>query len=314
MMEQRYRHMMEQVNMDKEFEANLLERIREGQPKRRPRPLRTALIAACVCLALVGTAVAAQVVGGISISDFFAGLTQKEAFQKVFPELEEDDLDVLYDLNGKYSGYVVGRSGVGASLEDISDEALALLEKTPGSMVSLTFDSWDEAEAFLGLEIQNNEVLDEMYVSPVSPYTPCSVMYGGRDEVSHILLGGSYIRSVVEGNGEGAGRIGKVHTVRVNIDVEIYKEGQDQSDFLVAHMDGTTFTEETYVSPAGVEMTIVHSMFPETEEGGPYTAHEAYFYVGGAQYRVRAMDQEDPEFGWTALKEVLDAFAFGDLT
>lgn len=60
MMEKKYQHMMEQVNMDECFASGLLERIREGRPKRRPRPLRTALIAACVCLALVGTAVAAS--------------------------------------------------------------------------------------------------------------------------------------------------------------------------------------------------------------------------------------------------------------
>ena len=60
MMEKKYQHMMEQVNMDEGFASGLLERIREGRPKRRPRPLRTALIAACVCLALVGTAVAAS--------------------------------------------------------------------------------------------------------------------------------------------------------------------------------------------------------------------------------------------------------------
>ena len=69
MMEQRYRHMMDQVNMDKDFEAGLLERIQEGRPRRRPRPLRTALIAACVCVAVVGTAVAARTLLGVEVAE-----------------------------------------------------------------------------------------------------------------------------------------------------------------------------------------------------------------------------------------------------
>ena len=58
MMEKKYQHMMEQVNMDEGFASGLLEQIQAERPQKRPQPLRTALIAACVCLALVGTAVA----------------------------------------------------------------------------------------------------------------------------------------------------------------------------------------------------------------------------------------------------------------
>ncbi len=281
MMEQRYRHMMEQVNMDEEFEADLLERIREGRPKRRPRPLRTALIAACVCLALVGTAVAAQVTGAIPISGFFTWLSHVD-----------DDAAV---------GYQVERSGVGASLDDLSDEALAMLEADPNSYVSLSFTSWDEAETFLGLDIYANPMLERAELHR------CSVDYSGGDaDGIYILADTFYICHLQEGQNS--------HDVSIEVEVEIYQEGMEQHGYRFQYVDGTTFTEETYVSPSGLEMTIVHSTFADPQRGGPYTAHEAYFYVGGAQYRVRAMDQKDPEYGWTALKEVLDAFEFGDLT
>ena len=281
MMEQRYRHMMEQVNMDKDFEADLLERIQEGRPKRRPRPLRTALIAACVCLALVGTAVAAQVTGAIPISGFFTWWSQA-------------DDEVV-------SGYQVERSGVGASLENLSDEALAMLEADPNSYVSLSFSSWDEAEAFLGLDIYANPMLERAELHR------CSVDYSGGDaDGIYILADTFYICHLQEGQNS--------HDVSIGVEVEIYQEGVWQRDYTFQYAEGTDFTEEIHVTPSGLEMTVVHSTFTDPQRGGPYTAHEAYFYVGGAQYRVRAMDQEDPEYGWTALKEVLDAFEFSDLT
>lgn len=99
MMEQRYRHMMEQVNMDKDFEADLLERIREGRPKRRPRPLRTALIAACVCLVLVGTAVAASDV----IQQYFH--TQVlDSYDDIVPGESENDGSSYIAISGPASG------------------------------------------------------------------------------------------------------------------------------------------------------------------------------------------------------------------
>ena len=99
MMEQRYRHMMEQVNMDEDFEAGLLERIREGRPKRRPRPLRTALIAACVCLALVGTAVAASDI----IQQYFH--TQVvDSYDDIVSEESENDGSSSIAISGPGSG------------------------------------------------------------------------------------------------------------------------------------------------------------------------------------------------------------------
>ena len=99
MMEQRYRHMMEQVNMDKDFEADLLERIREGRPKRRPRPLRTALITACVCLVLVGTAVAASDV----IQQYFH--TQVlDSYDDIVPGESENDGSSYIAISGPASG------------------------------------------------------------------------------------------------------------------------------------------------------------------------------------------------------------------
>ena len=308
MMEQRYRHMMEQVNMDEDFEAGLLERIQEGRPKRRPRPLRTALIAACVCVAVVGTAVAAEVVGGIPISNFFTGLTHDEAIQQAIPDYQGNDTDET-----TRSGYVVGRSGVGASLENISDEAVALLEESPDRYVKLTFASWDEAEDFLGLEIHNNEVLSQMNTEFHYTITPCSVRYGygygGDDGVSFIQLSALYSQDVDVGDDWP-------REVTISVGADLFEHGEEQINYVSTFPDGTIFTEETYVSPAGVEMNIVHAAPPDTQGNVSVVYHFAYFYVGGVQYSIYAMAPApvDPEVAWSMLQEVLDAFEFGDLT
>ena len=87
MMEKKYQHMMEQVNMDEGFASGLLEQIQAERPQKRPQPLRTALIAACVCLALVGTAVAAN---SDVVRQYFGTI--------LLANEEEYDKDVLKEL------------------------------------------------------------------------------------------------------------------------------------------------------------------------------------------------------------------------
>lgn len=60
-MKERYRHMMERVTLDDEKKKEIMNEMYEKKPARRvARPLRTALIAACACVLLMGTALAAS--------------------------------------------------------------------------------------------------------------------------------------------------------------------------------------------------------------------------------------------------------------
>ena len=99
MMEKKYQHMMEQVNMDEGFASGLLEQIQAERPQKRPRPLRTALIAACVCLALVGTAVAASDI----IQQYFH--TQVvDSYDDIVSEESENDGSSSIAISGPGSG------------------------------------------------------------------------------------------------------------------------------------------------------------------------------------------------------------------
>ncbi len=139
MMEQKYRHMMEQVNMDEDFASGLLERIQEGQPKRRHRPLRTALIAACVCLALTGTAVAVS-------SGVLVRFIQGDEGLGSFADVADHEVDGYYEVTTDYR----------FSLDVFSEELLAAASQGNGDLV---FDSWEAAEEFVGFNVLDNAVL-----------------------------------------------------------------------------------------------------------------------------------------------------------
>ena len=60
-MRERYRHMMEHVTLDEEKREEIRGKMLEQRPARQSvRPLRAAMVAACVCLLLAGTVLAAS--------------------------------------------------------------------------------------------------------------------------------------------------------------------------------------------------------------------------------------------------------------
>lgn len=110
----------------------LVEEVELLKPRRRTPRFRAAVLAACVCLALVGTAFAAN-------PEAVAALVQRLTVH-IFPQAEEPGYDVASRTMTKYP------------LSAFSDELLAASEARlgPGAPVQLTFDTFDEVRAFLG--------------------------------------------------------------------------------------------------------------------------------------------------------------------
>lgn len=100
--------------------------------RRLPKLARAVLIAACLCLALVGTAFAAD---PEAVADFIGRLTVR---------IVSTDEDTSYTVDGgpmtKYP------------LSAFSPALLAASDgrENPAAPVSLSFDTWDEVKAFLG--------------------------------------------------------------------------------------------------------------------------------------------------------------------
>ena len=114
---------------------DLIEEAGIQSPVKRPIPkaLRTGLIAACLCLALLGTAFAAN----------------PEAVAAFI-----DRLTVTITSNGNETGYTVdGGSMTKYPLSAFSPALLAASEGREAPVVILDFDTWDEVRAFLGENI-----------------------------------------------------------------------------------------------------------------------------------------------------------------
>lgn len=115
---------------------DLVEEADIQAPARRPLPkaVRAGLIAACLCLAFVGTAFAAN----------------PEAVAALI-----DRLSVHLVSTGEFSGYSLEGEMVKYPLSEFSPALSAASEgrEGPATPVSLNFDTWEEVQAFLGEDI-----------------------------------------------------------------------------------------------------------------------------------------------------------------
>ena len=131
-LEQDYRQALDGLRFSDEAKERLMNNLMEQKPAKRRgiRPLRAGLIAAALCLALVGTAMAAN---PEAVDWLIARLTVQV----------EDD------------GYHVGGGQMTMySLDEFSPALNAASEGRDGpSVVQLSFDTWDEVRAFLGKDI-----------------------------------------------------------------------------------------------------------------------------------------------------------------
>lgn len=105
----------------------LIEAMDAGKKGRIPRMLRTGLIAACVCLALVGTAFAAGAAYRLMVQVFHS----------------ED-----------YTGYTLSGDVTAYPLDEFSPALLEASETWEGqTLVQQDFSTWEETQAFLGSSI-----------------------------------------------------------------------------------------------------------------------------------------------------------------
>ena len=277
MMEQRYRHMMDQVNMDKEFEAGLLERIQEGRPRRRPRPLRTALIAACVCLILTGTAVAA----GGGIFDFVGQLlgNSRDAHYDVIPEI------IRYPI------------------ATFSKE-LQLWTQENDSEATKYFDSFQEMEDFSGIELYNNSVLSMTYKENINVLTFEQNEDGLVESIGYTTnyyFDGTILSHTTNESED-------MDTAHITVGAILYTENTEVLPVLTYHQlhedDMIELSRENYLTPSGLPVVIVTGKTNESDLTAEIL-YSAHFVLRGMNYFV-VSSGSDVEL--QTLKTVLDAF------
>ena len=280
-------------------EAMLADLLREKkevssmkQTTRRRIPA-AALVAAALVAVLAGTALAESYFGRLDVmpvgGDFESGYRVTGAYQNVPPEY-------------------------------LSEELLERAARARKGSEELIFGSWSEAEEFIGLEIADNSVLEEMERSAWKLVPKEGEPHEGdltAEDLRRCTVQMSYslglpdliwMRIQYWGGGfeECPGGLFVSAFMRVK-----EAEGGDMPFTLGNTMDSQTKLEE-YVTPSGMKTMIFaggHDV--ECADGDSYwqSSYSAYFTMNGAMFWLRAgFDENSADTVLDGLKRVLDAF------
>lgn len=298
--EREYREALDEVRFSQEAKERMMKNLME-QTERAPvkrhsfRPLRSGLIAAMLCMALLGTAGAAQFFG-----------------MRVDLQSNPDHPGDNYTATGGIAFFPA---------DSFSQEVHDLA--APSGMTGKNFASWAELEEFLGRELPSSTALE---AARPGPYTKVS----GSQKGTHILLKayttdqglasigaeGSYLL-----DGVWIQQSAHIYTDKMEQNYQEYGlEGEKfEGGVIMIYEEGSVMTEETYTTPGGLTAAIV-CVAPPTDSVRAMTEYNAHFSINGIQYRVGAAPYrvgmtvadsaaaEDPVHTLAVLKQVLDSF------
>ena len=267
-------------------EASAPDRRRE----RRWKPVWIA--AACLCLAISGTALAAQLP---AISRMLL---------RVFP-------------GGEESGYTVTGGTAYFPADSLSKEINALAKEHPGEVVGKSFGTWEEMEEFIGWNLQDNPVLE---AAPAGRQTRIDGAMGHY--VARVSADDQGLRTVWFFGGYHLHGEPESHGVSVMVQGALCTERTEGSESLEYeesrfYAEGTELARENYVTPGGLEAELLQIQRPEGKEleiDGKTVAvksgtdYVALFSLNGIRYTVGAECGDNPTLALSTLKEVLDGF------
>lgn len=265
------------LNLMNAIEPDLIEEADLQAPARRrlPKAGRAGLIAACLCLVLLGTAAAAN----------------PEAVAALI-----DRLTVQISSSEASPGYsVTGGPMTKYPLSAFSPALNAASEGRDGPVVSLTFDAWDDVQAFLGRDIPCvwPEGWDTDWFQVILFHTESEVLWGVD------------IYSV---------DISRQAEVYVKVRTELW--ARENASGGLGALDGSSITQlPSYSMPNGAVAELVQVVDPEivhldgTPTGVRPQQCAGYFMRDGILYEVTAYSPVPPQESTEAqLKTVLDSF------
>lgn len=265
------------LNLMNTIEPDLIEEADLQAPAKRrmPKAVRAGLIAACLCLALLGTAFAAN-------PEAVAALIER--------------LTVQISSSETSPGYsVTGGPMTKYPLSAFSPALIAASEGRDGPVVSLTFDAWDDVQAFLGEGI------------------PCVWPEDWNTEWFQVLLFHTET-DVLWGIDIYSVDISRQAEIYVDVRTELWR-GENASSGM-GGLDGSGISQlPSYPMPNGAMAELVQITNPETVylDGTPTGLRPqqcaGYFMRDGILYAVTAFSPVPPQQDVAAqLKTVLDSF------
>ena len=275
---------------------------------------KPAIIAACLCLVLAGTALAVEL-SGVHITGFF------ENEPRITDPSGTEEL---------VSGYTIGRGIRYFSVEDFSQEIIDLNQGF-AEPAAKKFSTWEKMEEFVGLKVMDNPVLAEAhkgglvdvglpdgegtFVVRLDP--GCGHVSDGvtpMTGITNIEMYGSYYLRYNDPDLQPWSGISVTVCAEVVLDTE-----NNVLDEMEIYYDNAAVAQESYVTPNGLPVLIFKAEIPEQEGGSvPSPAvdwYTAYFTLDGVFFRISTVDYKDFNGGSIpaglieqTLKEVLDGF------
>lgn len=247
---------------------------------------RIAVIAACLCLLLAGTALMAEL-SGVRIIEFYSG-----------PASDNEGYDAV-----EKAGYMIEGGVAYFQLNSFSEEIKSLALKYPHGQVAKSFASWDDAETFIGMNLQDNPLLDD-----ADPGIPMEIsnlpMLGARTNIMLQTACDEALSAVyLRGNYDLGG-------VKVELVAEIFTE-QERQYFTEGYTPQTgRFYPEGAVVSQSETYTATNSLEARTllvERSYRDMECIALFELGGVRFTLSTRC-EDAALAQETLFEILDAF------
>lgn len=281
--------------------------------KRRPAPVRALLAAACICALLVVGAVAAEVAG----FDFVRIFGAQEEESACYVILRGDDgAEELEEMNYLYMVYGSGAMK-NIPLRELSP-ALQELQEQYKDMdwhtELLGFDSWAEAEEYIGRELADNAVLDQ------AEYELSNRRTENQSVEGNCIVSASVKYGVLESMDVNAryslpypnAKIGEINNIIMNVEADL-----DIGDELpmcpdVGYIDNGYWAvagQESYLTANGLEAVIIDIKDVQDGEIQSNGCYHAFFFLRGVRFKLEVGywgNRAEPIL--TTLKQVLDAY------
>lgn len=289
---------LDQVKLSQEREETMLadllreEKEAAGMKENKKRKIPAAALAAAVLVAvLAGTALASEYFGKVKI-------------------------ELADNIIGTKDGYWAIGPGGTIPADSFSEEVLALCaDMGPRDSARLPFDSWSEAEEYLGIELADNAVLEDQFVKAYSVQYEKTTPKGRQvKRMAQCLL-------IIDANAQ------RHLPSRITVDTSYYRgncsviqlvnlatdavEG-DYKTGLGSAFDGE-YSFQEYVTPNGLEVTIYSEVTQDRNISR--TSYMAHFVKNGAFFTVQLIPNYWPDDAnvkyydpWDTLIEILDAY------
>ena len=250
--------------------------------KRMPRLARAGLIAAGLCLARVGTAVAANLI---------AGFHRMESFHHQYDPRS---------VSQYYNGYTLWCDFNRVPLDTFSPELLELAQQNPGANIELWATGFSLLKPQTGLDLLAPPALDGLRREQFTAWLSSNP----DGQPSAIDYQQTYV-------GVGA----KNHTLNLTLMVSLETEASPVKDPRISVLFPETYTVETeeYLTENGLSVLLSTCHVPEDDIWFDYhgsTYYRVIFMLDGAQYSVEAACPADSDRALTVLKEFLECVHF----